>query len=180
MENNEVVPTTVSEEVKVQENEEIKTEAKPEVKLFSRDELNKIIAAERTKVADELKAQQNEAQKLAKMKEDERLQYEKEKAEKELSELKRQLAANNLKDEAYKIAAEKQIPISYLELIDFKTETAESINGKIQNISEARTKDLETYLNSKLKEPAPKQMTGSSAKLDPFKEGFEKGWKNEK
>lgn len=138
--------------------------------------VSKALETAKGKWENDYQSKQNEAQKLAKMKDDEKLQYEKEKVEKELNDLKSQLNAKNLKDEAYKIASEKQIPISYLDLIDFTKETAESINGKITNIAEARTKDLETYLNTKLKEPAPKQVSGSTAQ-DPFLKGFEEGFK---
>lgn len=138
--------------------------------------VSKALETSKSKWENDFQAKQDEAQKLAKMKDDEKLQYEKEKVEKELNDLKTQLNAKNLKDEAYKIASEKQIPIDYLDLIDFTKETAESINGKITNIAEARTKDLESYLNTKLKEPAPKQVAGSTAK-DPFIQGFEDGWK---
>ena len=62
-----------------------------------------------------------------------------------------------------------------MELVDFSKETAESINEKIEKISNTRSKDLEDYLNTKLKEPAPKTVAGSTAK-DPFIHGFEDGW----
>lgn len=164
----------MNEEEKAEETKETKTE-----KTYSRDELNKIIATEKSKLLQDIEAKRNEAEKLAKMKEDERLQYERDKAEKELNELKIQLNAKNLKDEAVKIASEKELPISYLDLIDFTKESAESINAKLQSIAEARSKDLEGYLNSKLKEKAPYQKAEEkSATIDPFVKGFEKGWTN--
>ena len=39
---------------------------------------------------------------------------------------------------------------------------------KISNIANARTKDLEKYLSSHLKETSPKQVAGGTAKTDPF------------
>jgi hypothetical protein len=112
------------------------------------------------------------------MKEDERIAYERDKAEKELNELNNQLNAKELKDEAVKLASEKGLPIQYLDLVDFTKESAESINAKVQHLVEARSKDLEGYLNSKLKEKAPFQkVEDTGAKVDPFIEGFNKGWK---
>jgi len=163
----------MNEEEKTEETKETKTE-----KTYSRDELNKIIATEKSKLLQDIEAKRNEAEKLAKMKEDERLQYERDKAEQELNELKIQLNAKNLKDEAIKIATEKGLPIQYLDLVDFTKESAESINTKLQSIADARSKDLEGYLNSKLKEKAPFQKAEEKSAKDPYLAGFEKGWGN--
>lgn len=178
MENNkEMVTTTETVEEVKDTQEKVKTEETKAEKTYSRDELNKIIATEKSKLLQDIEAKRNEAEKLAKMKEDERLQYERDKAEQELNELKIQLNAKNLKDEAMKIATEKDLPIQYLDLIDFTKETAESISAKLQNIADARSKDLEGYLNSKLKEKAPFQkVEEKSTTKDPFLAGFEKGW----
>lgn len=169
--NKDLVTTTETVEEEVKE-EEVKEEKVKVEKTFSRDELNKIIATEKAKAIEEERAKINEAQKLSKMKEDERLQYEKEKAESELLELKSALNAKSLKEEAIKIATEKELPISYLDLVDFSKETAESINSKIMSLTEARSKDLESYLNSKLKEKAPKQVQTDTKSDDPFIKGF--------
>lgn len=175
MKDDEMVTTTETVEKVEDTKEEVKTEEKTE-KTYSRDELNKIIATEKSKLLQEVEAKRNEAEKLAKMKEDERLQYEKSKVEQELNDLKVQLNAKNLKDEAVKIASEKGLPLQYLDLVDFTKETAESINAKLQNIVDARSKDLEGYLNSKLKEKAPFQKVEDKTTKDPFLAGFEKGW----
>jgi hypothetical protein len=172
VEDNKVVATT--ETVEEESKEEVK-ETKVE-KTYSRDEVNKIIAAENSKLLQSIEAKKNEAEKLAKMKEEERLQYERDKVQGELNELKIQLNAKNLKDEATKIASEKGLPISYLELVDFTKETAESIDGKIQTLVDARSKDLETALNSKLKQTSPFQKKDDGMKSDLYEQAFKKGW----
>lgn len=136
----------------------------------------KALETAKSKWQEETEAKQNEAQKLAKMKDDEKTKYEKEKVEKELAELKGQLNSKSLKEEAVKIATEKGLPIQYLDLVDFSKETAESIDGKIQSIVSARNTDLEKYLNTKLKEKAPTQKA-SATSSDPFIEGFNNAWK---
>ena len=176
---NMVTATETVEEVKEVQEESNTKEATKTEKTYSRDELNKIIATEKSKLLQDIEAKRNEAEKLAKMKEDERLQYERDKAEKELNELKIKLNAKDLKDEAIKIASEKGLPIQYLDLVDFTKESAESINEKLQKIADARSKDLEGYLNSKLKEKAPYQKSEEkSSEKDPYLAGFEKGWAN--
>ena len=65
--------------------EKAEVEVKTQEKTFTRDELNKIVNAERSKVLEEYKAQveaeKTEAEKLAKMKSDEKLQYQLEKTD---------------------------------------------------------------------------------------------------
>lgn len=179
MENNEKVveETTIGNDVTVNTPKE--TEVKVE-KTFSRDDFNKALAAEKAKLRAELEqeaeAKRTESEKLARMDEKEKSDYELKKAIERADLAETKLNAHSLKETAYKIATEKSVPISYLELIDFTKENAESINSKITNIAEARTKDMETYLNTKLKEPAPKQVAGSTA-TDPFLKGFEDGFK---
>lgn len=136
----------------------------------------KALETAKTKWQEDNEAKQNEAQKLAKMKDDEKTKYEKEKVEKELATLKGQLNSKNLKEEATKIASEKGVPIQYLDLVDFSKETAESINSKIDAIETARKTDIEKYLNTKLKEKAPTQKA-SATSSDPFIDGFNKAWK---
>ena len=67
--------------------ETVETEVKEQEKTFTRDELNKIVSTEKMKALEEYKAQveaeKTEAEKLAKMKSDEKLQYQLEKAIKE-------------------------------------------------------------------------------------------------
>lgn len=119
-----------------------------------------------------LEAQKSEAEKLAKMDADQKIQYELEKAKSEKEALQNQLNAINLYKTASEIATEKELPIGYLDLVDFSKETAESITDKIDKIQELRQKDLQAYLNSKLKQTTPTEKSDASAKLDPYIVGF--------
>ena len=118
-----------------------------------------------------LEAEKSEAQKLAKMDAEQKAQYELEKEKKLREEAEGKLNAMELYRTASSIATEKDLPIGYLDLIDFTKETADTISAKIDKISELRAKDLEAYLKDKLKEPAPKQKQ-KEPKYDPYIEGF--------
>lgn len=154
MEDNKSLETTA------ESAENVETEAKEsQEKTFTRDEVNKIVHAEKVKALDEYKAQveaeKTEAEKLAKMKSDEKLQYQLEKTNKEKEEALAKLNAFELKEEATKIASEKGLEISLLDLIDFKTATAESIDAQINNMLSVFNKAVEKAVNEKLKEDSP-------------------------
>nr|DAF83004.1 MAG TPA: Major head protein [Bacteriophage sp.] len=119
-----------------------------------------------------LEAQKTEAEKLAQMDADQKIQYELEKAKSEKEALQSQLNAINLYKTASEIATEKELPIGYLDLVDFSKETAESITGKIDKIQELRQKDLQSYLNSKLKQQAHTEKQDNNTSVDPYIVGF--------
>ena len=120
-----------------------------------------------------LQAEKTEAEKLAKMDADQRLKYELNKEKSEKAELQSKLNAINLYKTASDIAVEKELPIGYLDLIDFSKESAETITSKIEKLQELRNKDLQSYLNSKLKQPTPQEKQDVSNTVDPYIVGFE-------
>ena len=106
----------------------------------------------------ELEAKQSEADKLAKMKEDERKDYEIEKARKEKEEAEARLNAYELKEEAIKMAnaPETQVDVSLLNLIDFRNIKAEQVEPTIKNIKKVFDSAVENEVNKRLKETTPK------------------------
>ena len=86
-----------------------------------------------------------EAAKLAKMNQDEKEKYEKEKLITDIAEHKKKDNARTLKDEAIRIITEKDIPVGYLELIDFTAvdaaRTARRLGAKNVYIAYRRTRD---------------------------------------
>lgn len=128
----------------------------------------------KAKWEEESKTKMAEAEKLAKMDKEEKANYEREQLEKELAEYKRKENARTLKDEAINIASQKEIPISYLELINFETMNAEQVKSAIETIEALRNKDRESYLNNALKQKTPTQkQTTSVDEKDPYLEGFD-------
>lgn len=142
-----------------QADENQETKPAEEEKTFSRDEVNRMISAEKAKAREaalaELEAKHAEAEKLAKMKEDERAAYEKQQAEERAANAEAELNAYRLKEEAVKIANETKLPISFLNNIDFRNATAEQVNTRIGEMTADFNKEVEARLNQRIKQPAP-------------------------
>ena len=92
------------------------------------------------------------------MKEDERKDYEIEKARKEKEEAEARLNAYELKEEAIKMAnaPETQVDVSLLNLIDFRNIKAEQVEPTIKNIKKVFDSAVENEVNKRLKETTPK------------------------
>ena len=116
-------------------------------------------------------AEKSEAEKLAKMNKEQKLEYEAQKANKEKDNALAELNAYKLKEQALTIASEKGLEVSLLNLIDFKTVTAEKLSENIDNLSAVFNKAVERAVNEKLKEDTPitktSGMAGSQSKPIP-------------
>ena len=107
------------------------------------------------KEADE---KRSEAEALARMSEEEKHQHELDVMARQKNEALAELNAYRLKEEAQKIAQEKEMDISLLDLIDYQTSTAEMVKEKIELMDSSFKKAVEKAVNDKLKQPAPKQV----------------------
>lgn len=122
--------------------------------------VQKAINTAKTNWEELMNSEKSEAEKLAKMNKEQKLEYQaqKEKADKEkaLAELN----AYRLKEQATKIASEKGLDISLLTFFNFETVKAEEINSKIEEVSNAFNKAVEKAVNERLKEDTPIQKSG--------------------
>lgn len=100
-----------------------------------------------------------EAEKLARMTEEEKHQLQLNKAIEEKDRAQSELNAYKLKDEAIKIANEKQLDVGLLDVIDFNKETAETVKAKIDEIDSSFKKAVEKKVNDMMKQPSPKQVS---------------------
>lgn len=157
MENNESMVTTTE----TVEKAETTTQEVPkkEGKTYTRAEVEAIKKAERENLLKEIEAKQTEAEKLAKMDTEQKHQYELEKIQKELADERAKNNAHELRDTVSKIAEEKGIGASLLEMFDFTRETAETMNKNIQILSTEIDKRVEQRVNELLKEKSPKQVS---------------------
>lgn len=116
-------------------------------------------------------AEKTEAEKLAKMNKEQKLEYEAQKEKQEKENVLAELNAYKMKEEAIKIAREKGVEVSLLDLIDFKTVTAEKLNENIDHLSIVFNKAVEKEVNERLKEETPTTKTsgieGSQPKTIP-------------
>lgn len=123
-------------------------------------------------IRSQLEKERTEAEKLAKMDADQKIKYELNKAKSEKEALQSELNAINLYKTASSIAEEKGLPSGYLDLIDFSKENADTITDKISKLQEIRAKDLENYLNNRLRQPTPTEKKQEVKKIDPYIAGF--------
>ena len=120
-----------------------------------------------------LEKEKSEAEKLARMSEEQKLKYQIDQLQKEIADRDSKLNASQLKDATSKILIDKGIPNSYLEMFDFTKETAETINSKVEMLSNIRNQDLQNSLNNALKQNAPKYVKQENEdEIDPYIEGF--------
>lgn len=119
-----------------------------------------------------LEIEKTEAEKLAKMDSEQKLKYEKEQSDLKAQEYQSKLNAYELKEQALKIAREKSIDVSLLDLIDFSKETADGVNSKLENIKTMFDKTLEAKINERLKQNTPINPKTSEKDENPYAKGF--------
>ena len=109
----------------------------------------------RTTWEEENRTKQVEAERLAKMDEDQKKSYELQQANDRASNAESELNAYKLKDETIRQASDRGISLAYLDTIDFTRETAESINKKLDIFEKTSKADREKAISEYSKEPAP-------------------------
>ena len=151
----EVVEEVEQEEVDTQETTEQQQE---EVKTYTQEELEEIVKA---RVAREKKAAEKaveEAAKLAKMNEEEKREFEYQKLQEELAELKRKDAYYGLSREASKMLAEHDIQAND-DLLKFVVDdSAEETQSKVNSFVE--------LINAKVEEGVQKALSGRTPKAN--------------
>jgi len=100
-------------------------------------------------------AEKSEAEKLEKMNKEQKLEYQAKKEKTEKENALAELNAYKLKEQALSIASEKGLDVSLLNLINFKTTTAEELSTTIDNITSVFNKAVEKVVNERLKEDTP-------------------------
>lgn len=123
-------------------------------------------------IRSQIEKERTEAEKLAKMDADQKIKYELNKIKSENEELHSRINAQDLYKTASAIANEQGLPTAYLNLIDFSKETADTIREKMGLLNEIRNKDLQNYLNSRLRQPTPVEKRTEKKKIDPYVAGF--------
>lgn len=132
---------------------ETKKEEKKE-KTFTRDEVNKMISAEKDKIRKELEAEKTEAERLAKLSSEERLKEELNGYKSRAEKSEAMLNAYQLKDQTVK--DNEDIPVELISLIDFnKYNTAELVKEQLDTIKQTYLKAVELGVNQSLKEKTP-------------------------
>lgn len=179
-----VVGSTETEQVAEETTKKAPVEENQKEKMYSRSEVNKMMNAEKDKIRNELlqefESKKSEAEKLAKMDAEQKLNYELEQSKKENENLKSQLNSMTLRTQANTYANEKGLPLGYIEDFDYAKETAETVKEKIDKLVKLRSDDLDGMLKDKLKQSSPKAVGGNDKPSDPYIEGFKNYYKQNK
>lgn len=152
MEKQETTTNVETVDNNVDNTVETKTEKKE--KTFTRDEVNKMISAEKKKIREELEAEKTEAERLAKLSSEERLKEEMNSYKSRAEKSEAMLNAYQLKDQTIKDNSD--IPVDLINLIDFgKYNTAELVKEQLEMIKTVYKKAVENGINESLKEKTP-------------------------
>lgn len=100
-------------------------------------------------------SQKTEAEKLAQMNEKQKLEYQVQKANQEAEKIRATLNAYQMKDQAVEMASEKGMDATLLNLIDFKTISADALGTRLDEIQKVVNTAVEKAINERLKEKAP-------------------------
>lgn len=102
-------------------------------------------------------AEKSEAERLAKMNETQKLQYQLQKQQKDYEAMQRKLNARDLKDEALKIATTQDTAFDpeFLNLFDYENMTAEQLQEKTKLIKSIQDRIVEKAVNEWSKEKPP-------------------------
>lgn len=130
----------------------------------------------KAKWEEELQTKKAEAEKLAKMDEDQKKSYELEQERTRANKAEIALNAYKLKDETIRQASNKGIPLELIQTLDFEKETAESINSKLEIFEKTYKTEREKAISEYSKEPPPK--TGDKIDSQDNLSGYEKFLKN--
>lgn len=139
-------------------NTDIQTEPALEAKAYTQAELEKLIQAEsdrkvtlaRSRWEKDTKSKLSEAEKLAKMSEEDKYKYQLAEKEKELAEKEREFALKENKISAMKVLSEKSLPADLVEFViseDAET-TMENIKKLDKHIKDAVAKEVKSRLSS--------------------------------
>ena len=168
MENEQVVGTEpeLEEEQQAEETPEEKLkepEKEKSEKKYSDEEVNAILSKKFAKWTAQKEKELDEAQKLAEMDAQQKAEYERDKLEKELAELKRENTLNAMGKTARTMLSEQGVHLSDALVSILVTEEAESTKTNVDNFVQLFKEAVDAAVNEKLKSGTPKRMAGGKA-----------------
>ena len=151
-EENKVVETSTEEvEAQAKETEKEATKEVKQEKTFSRDELAKIMAAEKEKWQAELEAEKTQAEKLAKMNAEEKIAFERDQLKAELESLRQEKAKADMTKTARGMLAEADVNISEDLLASLVTEEAEATKTNVDSFIKSFKEEVDKAVKEALK-----------------------------
>lgn len=128
--------------------------------------MTKGIETARTKWDEQKKAEMTEQEKLAKMKADEKAQYEREKAEKRLAEREAEITRRELMATAKETLVEKGLSADLAAVLNYAS--ADTCKESLEAVEKAVKAAAESIVNSKLKSGGAPKKGAENSEVDPF------------
>lgn len=161
MDEEKIIDTEQVEEEPIKESEPEKPEAKEEPeKKYSDEDLDAIISQKFAKWREKQEKEISEAKKLAEMDAQQKAEYERDKLQKKLEALEREITLNEMGRTARGMLSERGVNLSDDLVSILITDEAESTKANVDAFVELFNGAVEAAVTEKLKSGTPKRMAG--------------------
>lgn len=158
----ENVTTETKEQVDTQ-NETVEQPKQESERTFTRDDIAKMMTAERAKweaeQADAIEKARSEGERLAKLSKDERAKEEEQKRLDAITERERLVAEKEMRIETQTLLVEKGLPLEFIDIV--LATTAEEVKTNIDNLQTIFDSAVEKRVNERLTQEKPRTGNGS-------------------
>lgn len=158
----ENVTTETKEQVDTQ-NETVEQTKQESERTFTRDDIAKMMTAERAKweaeQADAIEKARSEGERLAKLSKDERAKEEEQKRLDAITERERLVAEKEMRIETQTLLVEKGLPLEFIDIV--LATTAEEVKTNIDNLQTIFDSAVEKRVDERLTQEKPRTGNGS-------------------
>ncbi|WP_249630411.1 DUF4355 domain-containing protein [Streptococcus uberis] len=158
----ENVTTETKEQVDTQ-NETVEQPKQESERTFTRDDIAKMMTAERakweTEQADAIEKARSEGERLAKLSKDERAKEEEQKRLDAITERERLVAEKEMRIETQTLLVEKGLPLEFIDIV--LATTAEEVKTNIDNLQTIFDSAVEKRVDERLTQEKPRTGNGS-------------------
>lgn len=158
----ENVTTETKEQVDTQ-NETVEQPKQESERTFTRDDIAKMMTAERAKweaeQADAIEKARSEGERLAKLSKDERAKEEEQKRLDAITERERLVAEKEMRIETQTLLVEKGLPLEFIDIV--LATTAEEVKTNIDNLQTIFDSAVEKRVDERLTQEKPRTGNGS-------------------
>lgn len=161
----------MSEEIKntevIEEQQDEKEDEQKEQRTFTRNDIAKMMSAEKRKWEEEkeqeIEEAKSEAERLAKLSKDEREKEQERKRKEALDKREQAIAYKELRIETRSLLAEEGLPLEFLDVV--MTDSADDIQDNIKNIRTVFDEAVEKRVDERLAQKSPKRGANSTSTL---------------
>lgn len=158
----ENVTTETKEQVDTQ-NETVEQHKQESERTFTRDDIAKMMTAERAKweseQADAIEKARSEGERLAKLSKDERAKEEEQKRLDAITERERLVAEKEMRIETQTLLVKKGLPLEFIDIV--LATTAEEVKTNIDNLQTIFDSAVEKRVDERLTQEKPRTGNGS-------------------